>query len=110
MVLILGFHPHHSVAGIVWTALTATVMLFLTVAKTRVGRALANEVLMTEGRVTFVDAVLAVAVLAGLALNAGLDWRWADPIAGLAIVAYGVSEGWSALFRSRVVTPTCRAC
>ena len=102
VVLSLGFHPHHSVPGIVWTALTAVVMLVLATSKARVGRALANEVLITEGRVTFVDAVLAVAVLVGLALNAGLGWWWADPIAGLVIVAYGVKEGLVALHPEHV--------
>lgn len=97
VVLSLGFHPLHSVAGIIWTALTAAVMLVLSRAKTRVGRTLGNEVLIMEGRVTLVDAVLAVAVLAGLTLNAGLGWWWADPSAGLVIVAYGVKEGWAAL-------------
>ena len=97
VVLSLGFHSHHSAAGIVWTSLTAVVMLVLAGAKARVGRALRNEVLITEGRVTLVDAALALAVLVGLALNAGLGWWWADPVAGLVIVAYGAKEGWRAL-------------
>ena len=37
-------------------------------------RALDNPVLRAEGRVTMVDGILAAAVLAGLALNAGLGW------------------------------------
>ena len=33
------------------------------------------------------------AVLAGLALNAGLGWWWADPIAGYLLVCYGARSG-----------------
>jgi divalent metal cation (Fe/Co/Zn/Cd) transporter len=44
-----------------------------------------------------VDALLATAVLAGLALNAGLGWWWADPLAGYVILFYGLKEGIAAL-------------
>jgi divalent metal cation (Fe/Co/Zn/Cd) transporter len=96
VVLATRFHPHHSVLGIVWTGATAVVMLWLAREKSRTGRALGNEVLLTEGRVTFVDAVLATAVLVGLTLNALLGWWWADPLAGFVIVLYGVKEGIAA--------------
>jgi len=43
-------------------------------------------VLTTEGRVTFIDGLLAVRVLVGLSLNATAGWWWADPLAGLVIV------------------------
>ena len=52
-----------------------------------------NPVLVTEGRVTLIDAYLAGAVLLGLVLNAALGWWWADPLAGFAIVFYGVKQG-----------------
>lgn len=44
-----------------------------------------------------VDALLATAVLTGLALNAGLGWWWADPLAGYVILFYGLKEGIAAL-------------
>jgi divalent metal cation (Fe/Co/Zn/Cd) transporter len=47
--------------------------------------------------VTLVDAGLAGAVLAGLALNALLGWWWADPLAGAVIIYYAVREGRHAL-------------
>ena len=98
-VLVTGHHPKHSVLGIVWTALTAAVMFVfgLATGKARVGRALDNPVLRTEGRVTMIDAFLATAVLIGLALNAGLGWWWADPLAGYVILFYGLKEGRAAL-------------
>jgi divalent metal cation (Fe/Co/Zn/Cd) transporter len=92
VVLAAGHHAHHSPAGIVWTALTAGVMFALAGGKARTGHALENPVLQTEGRVTFVDGVLATAVLAGLALNAVASWWWADPLAGYVLVFYAARE------------------
>ena len=90
--LATGYHPHHSVPGIIWTAMTAAVMFALAAGKARTGRALANPVLRTEGRVTLIDGILATAVLAGLALNAALGWWWADPAAGYVLVFYAARE------------------
>jgi divalent metal cation (Fe/Co/Zn/Cd) transporter len=92
LVLATGYRPGHSVLGIAWTALTAAVMFALAAGKSRTGRALGNPVLVTEGRVTLVDGILAVAVLAGLVLNAAAGWWWADPMAALVIVFYALRE------------------
>lgn len=97
VVLAAGFHPHHSVLGIAWTAATAAAMFCLAAAKAATGAALDNPVLRTEGRVTLVDGVLASAVLAGLVLNAALGWWWADPAAGYVLVYYGAREARGAL-------------
>lgn len=91
--LIAAQHPHHSILGIAWTAVTCLAMLALAAAKTQTGKALENPGLLTEGRVTLIDAYLAGAILTGLALNATLGWWWADPLAGLVIVFYGLREG-----------------
>jgi divalent metal cation (Fe/Co/Zn/Cd) transporter len=92
VVLAVGYHPRHSVPGILWTAVTAVVMFALASGKARTGRALDNPVLRTEGRVTMIDGILAVAVLLGLVLNAGLGWWWADLAAGYVLVYYAVHE------------------
>ena len=92
VVLATGYHPHHSVPGIIWTAVTAAVMFALAAGKARTGRALDNPVLRTEGRVTLIDGILATAVLLGLALNAALGWWWADPGAGYVLVFYAARE------------------
>ena len=91
-VLMSGYHPRHSVPGIVWTAVTAAVMFALAAGKARTGRALDNPVLRTEGRVTAVDGILATAVLLGLVLNAVAGWWWADPAAGYVLVYYAARE------------------
>ena len=97
VVLVVGFHPRHSVLGIAWTAVTAAAMFLLAAGKARTGEALDNPVLRTEGRVTLVDGILASAVLLGLVLNAALGWWWADPAAGYVLVYYGAREAREAL-------------
>jgi divalent metal cation (Fe/Co/Zn/Cd) transporter len=92
LVLATGYHPGHSTLGIVWTAITAAAMFALAVGKARTGRDLGNPVLRTEGRVTAVDAILALAVLVGLILNAAVGWWWADPAAGYILVYYATRE------------------
>jgi divalent metal cation (Fe/Co/Zn/Cd) transporter len=93
-VLVTGYHPGSSRTGIAWTAVTAVVMFALAFGKRRTGIALGNPVLRAEGRVTAVDALLATAVLAGLAANAAAGWWWADPLAGYVMVGYGAREAW----------------
>jgi divalent metal cation (Fe/Co/Zn/Cd) transporter len=92
VVLVAHFHPRHSPLGMVWTALTVIVMALLARGKARTGAALANPVLVAEGRVTLIDAILAATVLAGLALNSFVGWWWADPAAGYVLVFYAARE------------------
>lgn len=89
-------HPAPSVGGILWLAATLAAMLLLSWGKRQTGKQLGNAALMTEAHVTLIDAYLAAAVLAGLVLNAVAGWWWADPLAGLVIVYYGIKEGWAA--------------
>jgi divalent metal cation (Fe/Co/Zn/Cd) transporter len=92
VVLATGYHPRHSALGIIWTAVTAAAMFALAAGKARTGRALGNPVLRTEGRVTVIDGILAVAVLLGLIFNAAAGWWWADPAAGYVLVYYAARE------------------
>ncbi len=92
VVLASGYHPRHSLLGIIWTAVTAAAMFALASGKARTGQALENPVLRTEGRVTVIDGILAAAVLLGLVLNAALGWWWADPAAGYVLVYYAARE------------------
>lgn len=91
--LLTQTHPAPSIGGIVWLAATFIAMLFLAYGKRVTGKQLGNVVLMTEGHVTLIDAYLAGAVLIGLNLNALFGWWWADPLASLVIVYYGIREG-----------------
>ena len=95
--LLGSLRPAPSPGGIAWLAATLIAMLLLAYGKRVTGQALGNPVLLTESRVTLIDALLAAAVLVGLVLNAVLGWWWADPLAGLVIVYYGIKEGLTAL-------------
>ena len=88
----MGFRPRHSAVGIVSTAETALVMILLARQKSRIGDATGNRVLQAQSRVTMVDAILALSVLAVLALNTLLGWWWADPLSGYVILFYAVRE------------------
>jgi divalent metal cation (Fe/Co/Zn/Cd) transporter len=95
--LLADAHPAPSLLGIVWLVVTCAVMLLLLAwGKLVTGRQLGNFVLTTEARVTLIDAALAGAVLIGVGLNALFGWWWADPLAGLVIVYYGLTEGRAA--------------
>ena len=91
--LLANIRPAPSVGGIVWLTLTFAIMLMLAWGKHVTGKQLKNEVLLTEGKVTLIDAYLALAVLIGLLLNGLFGWWWADPLASLVIVYYGFKEG-----------------
>ena len=105
VVLAVGYHPRPSEIGIIWTSVTAAVMFTLAAGKARTGRAMDNPVLVTEGRVTVIDGILAVAVLLGLTLNAVAGWWWADPAAGYVLVYYAAREV-KEIFGPRRVMPT----
>ncbi|HEY5004174.1 MAG TPA: cation transporter [Ktedonobacteraceae bacterium] len=95
--LLTGTRATPSIGGIVWIAVTFVAMLLLAFGKRVTGQQLKNEVLLTEGRVTLVDAYLAGGVLVGLILNALFGWWWADPLASLVIVYYGIREAIHAI-------------
>jgi hypothetical protein len=106
LVLTAGYRPGHSVLGIAWTAVSAAAMFTLAAGKSRTGRDLGNPVLITEGRVTLVDGILATAVLAGLILNAAAGLWWADPLAALVIVIYALREARTIFLPPRPARPS----
>jgi divalent metal cation (Fe/Co/Zn/Cd) transporter len=99
--LLAETHPKQSGLGIAWLASTFVAMTLLAWGKHRTGQELGNRVLSSEARVTLVDAYLAGAILIGLILNATTGWWWADPLASLVIVYYGLREGRT-LFRTPI--------
>jgi divalent metal cation (Fe/Co/Zn/Cd) transporter len=90
-----GGHPRPSLIGVGWLVATTLAMSILAWAKKSTGMQLANAVLIAESRVTFIDAMLAAAVLAGAVLNAAFGWWWADPLAGAVVFYYALTEGIS---------------
>lgn len=98
------FHQQHSTQsplGILWLGLTLVVMLALAFGKHRVGTQLHNLVLLTEGRVTLVDAALAGVVLLSMFLTHWLGWWWADIAGGVVLMAYCFWEARHAWIESQ---------
>lgn len=91
--------------GIAYLGVTAVVMFTLAAVKKSTATALGSEPLASEATVTFLDGVLSVTTLAGLALNAVLGWWWADPVAALLVAVAALNEAreaWSESVPSEV--------
>jgi divalent metal cation (Fe/Co/Zn/Cd) transporter len=78
--------------GIAYLALTAAVMFALAGLKWRTAAQLGSEPLHSEATVTFLDGILSVTTLTGLALNAAVGWWWADPIAAVVVALAAFNE------------------
>ena len=89
--------PDASPIGIVLTAVSIAVMLWLARAKRQVGEALGSRALIADSRQTAACWYLSLVTLTGLALNAAFGWWWADSLAALGIVVLLVREGVEAL-------------
>jgi divalent metal cation (Fe/Co/Zn/Cd) transporter len=94
--LITAGAPDASPIGIGLTAVSIVVMLWLARAKRQTGEALGSRALIADAQQTYACWYLSMVALAGLALNAFFGLWWADPAAGLGIVAFLVREGWEA--------------
>jgi len=90
--LATNHHASASPAGIVWSAVSAVAMFALAIGKFRTGTALGKPVLVTKGRGTAVDGLLALAVLISLVFTSLLGWWWTDPIAGFVLVCHAARE------------------
>lgn len=91
--LINGEHANPSLLGIVSLSLTVIAMFVLAHKKAKVGKTIPNNVLKAEANVTRADGFLALATLLGVVLNSYFGLWWADPLAGIVIVVYGIREG-----------------
>lgn len=89
--------PEASPVGIVLTAVSLGLMLWLARAKRQVGEALGSRALIADSEQTRACWILSAVTLAGLVANALLGWWWADPAAALVIVVFLVREGLEAL-------------
>ena len=64
------------------------------------GKQLGSQSLVADAKQTLACLFLSVALLAGTGLNYWAGLWWADPVAGLLIVAYLFKEGYEALFKA----------
>jgi divalent metal cation (Fe/Co/Zn/Cd) transporter len=93
-----------STIGIVLAAVSLFVMPVLSWGQRRAGRELGSLSAVADSKQTLLCTYLSAVLLAGLALNAGLGWSWADPIAALVIALVAVREGIGA-FKGNACCP-----
>jgi divalent metal cation (Fe/Co/Zn/Cd) transporter len=85
--------PERSIVGIVLACVSLVVMPLLSRAKHRIGAALNSAAMHADAKQTEFCTYLSAILLAGLLLNAWLDWWWADPVAALVMVPIIAREG-----------------
>jgi divalent metal cation (Fe/Co/Zn/Cd) transporter len=100
--------PEKSVVGIVLAAVSLVVMPLLARAKRVVARGLESGAMHADSRQTDFCAYLSAILLAGLGLNLGLGWWWADPVAGLLMVPLIAREGIEAMQGKTCCDGVCR--
>lgn len=88
-----GSGPEPSSLGVVLTGASMLVLPVLARAKLRLAGPLESHALRADGVLSAAGAVLALAALMGLLLDAALDWWWADSVAALMIAAVLLREG-----------------
>jgi len=91
--LIIQERPEPTVVGIAITSLSLMVMWWLARAKRRTARGLGSRALEADSFQTTACFWLSLVTLAGIGLNTGLGWWWADPVAALGMTWFLVSEG-----------------
>lgn len=84
--------PSGSPVGIVLTAVSIAVMLWLARAKRETGEALGSRSLIADSHQTYACWYLSVTTLTGLVLNAAYGLWWADPVAALVIAVFLLRE------------------
>lgn len=94
--LLGAVQPDRSAVGIVLVAVSVVVMPVLSWAQRRAGRELGSASAVADSKQTLLCTYLSVAVLAGLVLDSGLGWWWADPVAALVLAGLAIREGRSA--------------
>jgi divalent metal cation (Fe/Co/Zn/Cd) transporter len=94
--LIDGAAAETSWLGIGLTAGTLVICPWLGLAKQRIAEKLESRATYGEGTQNLLCALLAAAVLVGLAANAFFGLWWIDPIIALLIAAICVREGYKA--------------
>ena len=105
--LIEGTAAETSWLGIILTAGTLVICPWLGRAKQRIGTKLGSRATYGEGTQNVLCAILAAAVLVGLAANTLFGVWWLDPAAALVIAAICVREGQKAWRGEECGCATC---
>ena len=88
-----GEEPERSPVAIVLLTLSLIVMPILAVAKTRVGTALSDDLILADAAQTKICVLLSISTLLGVGLFQLTGAAWLDPAAGFVIAAFAIHEG-----------------
>lgn len=87
--------------GLALAVAAGLIMPLLAQAKRRIGRDIGSAALVADGGCSLVCAYMAWTLLVGLVATDLFGWWWLNPLAGLALVYFIVSEGREALEEAR---------
>lgn len=88
-----GEEPEHSPVAIVLLVASLIVMPILAAAKTRVGNALKDNLILADAVETKICVLLSISTLLGVGLFQLTGAAWLDPVAGFVIAAFAIHEG-----------------
>lgn len=91
--LVGGEEPERSPVAIVLLVVSLIVMPILAAAKTRVGRALRDNLILADAVETKICVLLSVSTLLGVGVFQLTGAAWLDPVAGFVIAAFAIHEG-----------------
>ncbi|HEY4685258.1 MAG TPA: cation transporter [Dehalococcoidia bacterium] len=100
--LVTTARPDASYFGIGIAMASLAIMPVVSRLKHDLAHRINSRALEAESRETLICSYLSGALLLGLGANALLGWWWADPAAGLVIVAFLAREGWEAFTRKEL--------
>jgi divalent metal cation (Fe/Co/Zn/Cd) transporter len=88
-----GEEPERSPVAIVLLVASLIVMPVLAAAKTRVGHALKDNLILADAVETKICVLLSISTLLGVGLFQLTGAAWLDPVAGFVIAAFAIHEG-----------------
>jgi divalent metal cation (Fe/Co/Zn/Cd) transporter len=91
--LAAGEEPERSPVAIVLLTLSLIVMPILAAAKSRVGTALKDNLILADAVETKICVLLSISTLLGVGLFQLTGAAWLDPVAGFVIAAFAIHEG-----------------
>jgi divalent metal cation (Fe/Co/Zn/Cd) transporter len=91
--LVSGEQPERSTVAIVLLVLSLIVMPILAAAKTRIGKALKDNLILADAVETKICVLLSISTLLGVGLFQLTGAAWLDPVAGFLIAAFAIHEG-----------------
>jgi divalent metal cation (Fe/Co/Zn/Cd) transporter len=91
LVLVTDASAGTSSAGAVVAAVSLVALAALSVRKQWVARRVGSRALLADGQLSAIGALQAAVALAGLAAAEWLGWKWADPVAAIAVGVVAVT-------------------